>query len=408
MLRFDGQVALITGAAGGLGQEWAKALHSRGATCVLVDIDQRVLQLTPPSSESAAKWECVVANCANERSGRQVVEHVLTTHGRVDILLHATTQVQDAAFRKMTRTQWDMVLDNDLTSAFTMTRAVWAAMRQQNYGRILLCTSASGLYGNFGQVNYATTKSGILGLTKALSIEGRKYKIGVNALAAVAGTTLTQSVMPEDVFHRLKPEYTSPFVVYLCHATCGENGSVLETGGGWIGKLRLQRSVGVGFPLAATPEAVASSWAQVTNFAHATYPASTQDSFAAMLDNVNHPPTTLRTPHAAAVAAVFDRLRATLATKREPLRSSGMLEWAIGDAHYTVGLSTNTVTVGHDQAAELVLIMTEVDFLALVAGTLRPQQAMASKKLTLRGDLKLAMRLQPLLTLLQDPIVAKL
>ncbi|RHY88700.1 hypothetical protein DYB37_008476 [Aphanomyces astaci] len=279
MLRFDGQVALVTGAAGGLGQEWARSLHARGATCVLVDIDPRVLQLVKPASSSSdAKWECVVANCANEKTGRQVVENVLTTHGRVDILVHASTQVQDAAFRKMTRSQWDAVLENDLTSAFTMTRAVWSSMRQQNYGRILLCTSASGLYGNFGQVNYATTKSGIWGLTKALSVEGRKYKIAINAIAAVAGTSLTQSVMPDNVYRRLKPEYTAPMVVYLCHNASSENGGVFETGGGWVGKLRLQRSEGVGFPLSATAEEVATSWDQVTAFSSPTYPTSTQVS----------------------------------------------------------------------------------------------------------------------------------
>ncbi|RQM30683.1 hypothetical protein B5M09_013366, partial [Aphanomyces astaci] len=249
------------------------------ATCVLVDIDPRVLQLVKPASSSSdAKWECVVANCANEKTGRQVVENVLTTHGRVDILVHASTQVQDAAFRKMTRSQWDAVLENDLTSAFTMTRAVWSSMRQQNYGRILLCTSASGLYGNFGQANYATTKSGIWGLTKALSVEGRKYKIAINAIAAVAGTSLTQSVMPDNVYRRLKPEYTAPMVVYLCHNASSENGGVFETGGGWVGKLRLQRSEGVGFPLSATAEEVATSWDQVTAFSSPTYPTSTQVS----------------------------------------------------------------------------------------------------------------------------------
>ncbi|KAH9183664.1 hypothetical protein AeNC1_014361 [Aphanomyces euteiches] len=412
-IRFDGQVAIVTGAAGGLGQAWARELHGRGATCILVDIDPRVLQIEKPSqpTSSTAKWTGVVANCADEKAGRQVVETVLATFGRVDILLHALTQVQDASFRKMTREQWNSVLENDLTSAFTMTRAVWTAMRQQNYGRILLCTSASGLYGNFGQVNYATTKSGVWGLTKALSIEGRKYKIGVNAIAAVAGTTLTQTVMPKDVFDRLKPEYTSPFVVYLCHGSNNENGSIFETGGGWIGKLRLQRSSGVGFPLATSPEVVAAAWDQVVDFSEASYPASTQDSFMPMLQNANYPPTTLKTPHADAVVAVFDRLRSTLARRRQPLRASGVLEWAIGNATFTIDLKTNSVHLGGRSdvgGADLIVTMTEHDFLELAAGTLRLQQAMASNKLKLKGDIKLAMGLRHLLTLFQEQPASKL
>ncbi|ETV93068.1 hypothetical protein H310_12868 [Aphanomyces invadans] len=443
-LRFDGQVAVVTGAGGGLGQEWARALYARGATCVLVDIDPRVLQLVKPAVTSDAKWECVVANCANEKSGRQVIENVLTTHGRVDILIHASTQVQDAAFRKMTRSQWDAVLENDLTSAFTMTRAVWSSMRQQNYGRILLCTSASGLYGNFGQVNYATTKSGIWGLTKALSVEGRKYKIAINAIAAVAGTSLTQSgklspvftfhasfqlhcqhvrgifiplwspVMPDDVYLRLKPEYTAPIVVYLCHASSSENGGVFETGGAWVGKLRLQRSQGAGFPLVVTPEVVAAAWDQVVDFSAPAYPASTQESFEPMLHNVNHPPEALHTPQSKAVVAVFHRLRQTLAKLTTPLRpSGGHLQWTIGTATYSLSLATNEVVVVDDSnaaatTADLTLETTEHDFLDLVAGTLRLQQALAGNKLKMRGDMKLAMRLQPLLKLFQGSATSKL
>jgi NAD(P)-dependent dehydrogenase (short-subunit alcohol dehydrogenase family) len=156
MLRFDGQVALITGAAGGLGHCWSQILHSRGAACILVDIDPRVLEQHAPSVSSTdgslSRWDVIVANCASERECRHVVDQIYGKHGRIDILVHASTLVQDAAFRKMTQAQWATVLEHDLTSAFTMTRAVWSAMREQNYGRIVLCTSASGLYGNFGQV----------------------------------------------------------------------------------------------------------------------------------------------------------------------------------------------------------------------------------------------------------------
>jgi len=156
MLRFDGQVALVTGAAGGLGEAWVKLLQSRGAKLMLVDIDPRVEDIA-----KGLHCQAQIANCADD--GRRIVENTLKIYGRIDILIHAATCIRDSAFRKMTREQWNEVIDNDLTSAFNMTRAVWPTMRQQSYGRIILCTSASGLYGNFGQVNYAASKMALWG-----------------------------------------------------------------------------------------------------------------------------------------------------------------------------------------------------------------------------------------------------
>ncbi|OQR87112.1 peroxisomal multifunctional enzyme [Achlya hypogyna] len=410
MLRFDGQVALVTGAAGGLGATWAKLLHERGATCILVDVNPLVLQVAPSSPATGKpRWATIVANCADDKEGRRVVDDIIASYGRVDILIHAATQVHDAAFRKMTREQWDAVVEHDLTSAFTMTRAAWAAMRQQNYGRILLCTSASGLYGNFGQVNYATTKSGVWGMTKALSIEGRKYGISVNALAAVAGTSLTQSVMPTEIYSRLKPEYTAPMAAFLVHASSSETGGVFETGGGWIGKVRLERSHGLGFPLNATPECVAQNWSQVVSFAKATHPESTQDSFAPMLRNVNAPPDTVHTAFTKRIRAIFDRVHNVLQSPEghalvEPVLGSS-LQWSIGDAVFVIAVSaaSKTVHVGPPATpADLEIVMAEADFLDFASGTLRLQRAITTKKMVLHGNMKLAMKLQPYVKVLKQ------
>ncbi|EQC40509.1 hypothetical protein SDRG_02400 [Saprolegnia diclina VS20] len=404
MLAFDGQVALVTGAAGGLGSTWARFLHERGATCVLVDSDPRVLQL--PSAPST-RWTAVVANCADEREGRRVVDEIVSVHGRVDILLHAATQVHDAAFRKMTRDQWEAVLEHDLSSAFTMTRAVWTAMRQQTYGRILLCTSASGLYGNFGQANYAASKSGMWGLTKALAIEGRKYGIAVNAIAAVAGTSLTQSVMPTEIYSRLKPAYTTSMVAFLCHGSSSETGGIFETGGGWIGKVRLERSAGLGFPLNVTPETVAQNWSQVVSFAKATHPETTQDSFAPMLRNVNAPPDTVHTPFTKKIRGIFDRVHNVLQSPEghalvAPVLGSS-LQWTIGDAIFVIRVSADSkkVLVGPPSTpVDLEIRMTESDFVDFVSGSLRLERAISTKKMAFIGNMKLAMKLQPFVKVL--------
>ncbi|OQS05162.1 peroxisomal multifunctional enzyme [Thraustotheca clavata] len=394
MLRYDGQVALVTGGAGGLGSAWVKVLSEHGATCFLMDLDARVLEAAKP------RVIPIVGDCANEKDGRRVVDEILALHGRIDVLIHAATQVHDAAFRKMSREQWDVVVENDLTSAFNMTRAVWAAMRQQNYGRILLCTSASGLYGNFGQANYATTKSGLSGLTKALGIEGRKYGIGVNAIAAVAGTTLTQSVMPTEIYSRLKPEYTSAIAAFLCHASCSESGGIFEAGGGWVGKVRLERSQGLGFPLNATPEMVAQNWHQVVDFTKATYPESTQDSFAPMLRNVNAPPNQVQTKLTKNIRTIFDRVHNILQSPegRELVKpvSRSSLQWTLGNSLFVIDTHSNKVLVGSSPyQPDLEIVMTENDFLDFALGTLRLQHAITSKKMTFHGNMMLAMKLTP-------------
>ncbi|XP_059147270.1 peroxisomal multifunctional enzyme type 2-like isoform X2 [Physella acuta] len=163
-------------------------------------------------------------------------------------------------------------------------------MRDQGFGRIILVSSSAGIYGNFGQANYSAAKLGLAGLSSTLSIEGKKYGINCNCVAPMAGSRLTETVMPKEIRDALKPEYVAPVVLYLCHNSCQETGGLFEVGAGWVGKLRWQRTEGVFLReknKAVTPETVRDNWDRVTDFSNPTYPTSTRESSAFMVELAN-------------------------------------------------------------------------------------------------------------------------
>uniref|UniRef100_M4C148 SCP2 domain-containing protein n=1 Tax=Hyaloperonospora arabidopsidis (strain Emoy2) TaxID=559515 RepID=M4C148_HYAAE len=376
-------VAIVTGAGRGLGRAWAQALASRGVRVVVNDndVDRSLVEAVVQSICSGGGVAVGDFHCVTD--GATIVKTAMENFKRVDILINA----------------------------------VWSIMRQQKYGRILNCVSGAGLYGNFGQVNYAAMKMGLVGFTVALNQEGAKYNIAVNAVSPVAGTRLTQPLWPDDVYAKLTPELTSPIIVYLCHPSCKDNGELFELGGGWVGALRLQRTYGVGFPTdftQFTPELVAEQWRGVVDFSRVTHPTSTQDSFEPMMRNVTAPPKSLTTSRSIECAEVFNRLRATLQEKGQALSKqiSGVLEWHINKEVWTISLlnGKGILIEGSDPrlAPDLQIHMDEQDFLDLAAGRLRMQQALIRKKLRLQGNLKMAMKLQPFADFLLQQYSARL
>ncbi|KAG3265877.1 hydroxysteroid 17-beta dehydrogenase 4, transcript variant X3 [Ictidomys tridecemlineatus] len=184
-------------------------------------------------------------------------------------------------------TMLDIIQRVHLRGSFQVTRAAWDHMKKQKYGRIIMTSSASGIYGNFGQANYSAAKLGILGLANTLAIEGRKNNIHCNTIALNAGSRMTQTVMPEDLFEALKPEYVAPLILWLCHESCEENGGLFEVGAGWIGKLRWERTLGAiarqkNQPM--TPEAVKANWEKICDFDNASKPQNIQESVAGMIE----------------------------------------------------------------------------------------------------------------------------
>ncbi len=224
-IRFDGRVAIVTGAGGGLGRQHALALAARGARVVVNDLGTAVDGVggaaTPAervAAEILAGGGSAIANAASVTDFAAVeamVAAAMREWGRVDILVNNAGILRDKSFAKMELADFRLVLDVHLMGAVHCTKAVWNIMRAQNYGRVVMTTSSTGLYGNFGQANYGAAKMALVGLMQTLSIEGAKHDIRVNCLAPTAATRMTEELLPAGSLERLVPEAVSPGLVAL-------------------------------------------------------------------------------------------------------------------------------------------------------------------------------------------------
>jgi 3-hydroxyacyl-CoA dehydrogenase/3a,7a,12a-trihydroxy-5b-cholest-24-enoyl-CoA hydratase len=297
-LRFDGRVAIVTGAGNGLGRSHALMLGALGAKVVVNDLgggahgdgkssaaaDKVVEEIKALGGEAVANYDSV-------ENGASIVQTALDAFGTVDIVINNAGILRDVSFQKMTQGDWDLILKVHLTGSMSVTHAAWPIMREKGYGRIIMTTSAAGIYGNFGQANYCAAKLGLAGLANCLAEEGRSKGIHVNTIAPIAASRLTETVMPPELLANLKPENVSPLVAWLCHEDCEETKGLFEVGAGYIAKLRWERTVGQSFPLgkAFSIDDVAKKWDTITDFTDAGHPASVNDSFAPILHNINNP-----------------------------------------------------------------------------------------------------------------------
>jgi 3-hydroxyacyl-CoA dehydrogenase/3a,7a,12a-trihydroxy-5b-cholest-24-enoyl-CoA hydratase len=294
-LRFDGRVAIVTGAGNGLGRSHALLLASRGAKVVVNDLGGSFKGEGKSSAAADAVVEEIkkaggeaVANYDSVEDGAKIVQSALDHFKQIDIVINNAGILRDVSFQKMTEDDWNLIYKVHVLGAFRVTQAAWPHMRDAKYGRIILTSSAAGIYGNFGQANYAMAKLGLVGMAKTLAIEGKKANVHVNAIAPIAGSRMTETVLPPDLLAALKPEVVSPLVMWLCHEKCEENGGLFEVGGGFVGKLRWERAEGSLFKLnkPMTPEAVQAKWGDITSFAKTTHPADITASMAPILDNL--------------------------------------------------------------------------------------------------------------------------
>ncbi len=276
-IRFDGQVAVVTGAGGGLGRAYALELAARGARVVVNDFgvtrdgtgsgdrspaDRVVEAIKRMGGEAVANTD----NVATAEGGERIVKSALDAFGTVDILVNNAGILRDKSFSKMEPDAWDAVMAVHLDGAYHVTRPAFAVMKEKGYGRIVMTTSAAGLYGNFGQTNYAAAKMALVGLMNTLKLEGARYNVKVNTVAPLAASRLTEDILPPDMFRKMKPELVAPLVVYLCSDRCSETGAIFNTGLGCVNRAAVLTGPGTAIgnlENPPTPEQIHENWDRI-------------------------------------------------------------------------------------------------------------------------------------------------
>lgn len=246
-MNLNGHNILLTGASRGLGRAYARYLCQFGAHVVLVSRPSSEQALNALRDELVRAGGTATALCGDARHGDELVARALESVGHIDALVHNAGSVADGSFAKLDDSAWHEVLENNLMSAVRLSRALWPHFKGRGGGRIVYATSSSGLYGNFGQANYAAAKMALVGLCKSLAIEGQRGGIRVNCIAPVGRSDMNADVLPADLATLLDPELISPLVGFLCHPQCRESGSVFEVAAGWAGKVHVVQ--GEGAPL---------------------------------------------------------------------------------------------------------------------------------------------------------------
>jgi len=284
-LRFDDRVVIVTGAGQGLGRAHALEFARRGAKVVVNDLGggttgdgaSASVAQTVVEEIKAAGGEAV-ANTDSVEEGGRIVETALDAYGRIDVVVNNAGILRDASFAKMTDEDWDLIYRVHLLGSMRVSRAAWPHMRNAGYGRIVMTTSVAGIYGNFGQANYAAAKLGLFGLTQTLAIEGASKNILVNTVAPTAGSRLTATVLPPEVVQALKPEYVTPAVVLLSHEGCPVSGKLFEVGGGWVSQTRWEQTQGVFFQDEFSVEELQAKWGEATSFENARHATQLSES----------------------------------------------------------------------------------------------------------------------------------
>ena len=289
-IRFDGRVVIVTGAGGGLGRDHALEFARRGAAVVVNDLGGAV----DGNGGSSAAADVVVGeiteaggraiahggSITDDRGVAALVEHTLTAFGRVDVLVANAGILRDKTFAKMELSEFEAVLDVHLLGTVKPLKAVWPLMREQGYGRVVVTTSSSGLYGNFGQANYGAAKLALVGLMNTLRLEGARDNVRINAISPIAATRMTASLMPQPVLDVLKPDCVTPGVVYLA-SEGAPNGVILTAGAGAFAMARIYETEGVALDRGSlSAEAVRDAWDQISDEAgqqaYAAGPEQTQ------------------------------------------------------------------------------------------------------------------------------------
>ena len=416
-IRFDGRVAIVTGGGGGLGRVYALELARRGAKVIVNDFggardgigsgsqsaaDMVVEEIRKMGGDAVANYGSV----ATPEGGENIVRTALDAFGRVDILINNAGILQDKSFMKMEPDNWRHVLDVHLNGAFHVTQPAFRVMRDNGYGRIVMTTSAAGLYGNFGQTNYSAAKMGLVGLMNTLKLEGGKYNIRVNTVAPIAATRLTSDILPSNLRGKMKPEFIAPIVLFLCSEECPDSGKIYNAGMGFYNRAAIMTGPGTlveNGKTVPTVEDVVAHWERISSMDGAREYDNTNDFVGDILPNLNtkeedamekkeeEKSATGAGKGLSSVKTVFENMPKVFnadaasgmdVTFQFSLSGEGGSDWYAevkgGTCKVQAGIYSNpTSTIKMDAA----------DFLDMIGGTLSAMQAFMSGKLKVEGDI---------------------
>ena len=265
MIDLSGRVAIVTGAAGGLGRAHARLLAQRGARVVVNDLDCGAESVAQEIVDSGGQARAILGSVTDARRMQEMIDETLESWNRIDILVNNAGILRDKTFANMSFDDFRLVVDVHLMGAVHCTRAVWEVMRNQKYGRIVMTTSSSGLYGNFGQSNYSAAKLALVGLMQTLALEGAKYDIRVNCIAPTASTQMTEGVLPAEKLAMLRPELVSPAVLALVSEDAPTRAILCAGAGGFeLANITLTQGIFIaGDPPSA--ETLLARWAEVAD-----------------------------------------------------------------------------------------------------------------------------------------------
>ena len=280
-IRFDGRVAVVTGAGNGLGRSHARFLAARGAKVVVNDLggsvagtggspaaaDGVVEEIRAAGGEAVASYDSV----ASEAGGRRIIQTALDAFGTVDVLINNAGNVRDKSFAKMDLDDFRSLIDVHLMGAVYCSHAAWPVMREQRFGRIVMTSSSAGLYGNHGHTNYGTAKMALVGFMHALKEEGRRYNITVNAIAPMAVTRMSRVAMTDEFAKVSQPEFVTAAVAWLCAPENDASGHIIQGGAGYYAKIEVREAAGVvfGTDRVPSPEQIRDRYAEITDMSQA-------------------------------------------------------------------------------------------------------------------------------------------
>jgi len=317
----------------------------------------------------------------------------------------------------MTERDWELIMQFHLNGTYSVSKAAWGIMRNKQYGRIINTTSASGLYGSFGQTNYSAAKMGILGFSNSLAKEGESKNIKVNSIAPIAGTRMTETTLPKELTDAMEADAVAPLVMFLAHEDCPDNGSLFEVCAGYHGKLRWERTEGVTFSLKdTTVENIAKNWDQITDFSKSEYPEDTAEIMVHIKDNIEF-------------VIQRNKLRANKTDAADPsLRSTeifAMMEQYLSDGHgaslipkvnakfgfailkkkgdkkpagtWLINLKDGqgSVTYGPVKQSDAFFTMVDGDFDGICSGKENPQMMFIQGKMKIKGNMSKAQKFTP-------------